>query len=148
MRLLIQRVTRASVSIESTVVAQIGPGICAFLGIATEDSELQCDYLAHKLLNLRLFPRTDRQFDRSLLETDGELLVVSQFTLCADTRTGRRPSLSPAAPPELAAALYEFFVESARSQGARVQTGRFQEHMEVALVNDGPVTFVIDSPQH
>lgn len=146
MRLLVQRVKQASVSVEGTQVAQIGRGICAFLGVARGDCARDCAYLAHKLLNLRIFPGAVREFDRSVLDIVGEILVVSQFTLCADTRAGRRPSLSGAAPPEQAEPLYASFVEILRSKGARVQTGRFQEHMDVALSNDGPVTFIIDSP--
>ena len=144
MRLLIQRVKRASVSVDDRSVAEIGPGICAFLGVARGDARRECEYLAHKLLNLRIFPRQGREFDQSVLERGGEILVVSQFTLCGDTQAGRRPSLSGAAPPEAAQQLYACFVEILRARDARVQTGRFQEHMEVELVNDGPVTFVID----
>lgn len=144
MRLLIQRVKRAGVSVDGMPVARIGPGICAFLGVARDDAHERAAYLAHKLLNLRIFPSGGREFERSVLESGGEILVVSQFTLYGDTRAGRRPSLSGAAPPELAERLYTSFVELLRAGDARVQTGRFQEHMEVELVNDGPVTFVID----
>lgn len=144
MRLLIQRVKRARVSMDGMPVAHIGPGICAFLGVARDDAHERAEFLAHKLLNLRIFPGGGREFERSVLESGGEILVVSQFTLYGDTRAGRRPSLSGAAPPELAERLYTSFVELLRARDARVQTGRFQEHMEVELVNDGPVTFVID----
>jgi len=144
MRLLIQRVKEASVSIDGEQVAEIGPGICAFLGVSRGDSHGECRYLAHKLLNLRIFPSGGHEFDQSVLERGGEILLVSQFTLCGDTRAGRRPSLSGAAPPEEAVQLYTSFVDILRSEGAGVKTGRFQEHMEVALINDGPVTFVLD----
>jgi D-aminoacyl-tRNA deacylase len=145
LRLLIQRVKRARITIDGTQVAQIGRGICAFLGVARGDSESDCKYLAQKLLNLRIFPDGHREFDRSVTDTQGEILVVSQFTLCGDTRIGRRPSLSAAARPEDAEPLYTSFVTGLRQAGASVQAGRFQQHMEVALVNDGPVTFMIDS---
>lgn len=145
MRLLIQRVKRASVTVATAQVATIGTGICAFLGVASGDSERDCHHLAEKLLNLRIFPDGNREFHRSVIDTGGEILVVSQFTLCGDTRGGRRPSLSGAASPDRAEPLYEVFVDTLIQAGAGVQTGQFQQHMEVALVNDGPVTFILES---
>lgn len=144
MRLLIQRVTEASVTVADTQVAAIGQGICAFLGIAGNDTERDCQHLARKLLNLRIFPDGPRAFDRSVMDTGAEILVVSQFTLCADTRSGRRPSLSGAASADHAEALYTVFVDALVQAGALVQTGQFQQHMQVALINDGPVTFIMD----
>ena len=146
MRILLQRVERASVSVDGETVSAIGPGLCVFLGVGKGDSEDDGAFLADKLLNLRVFPDGAGRFDRSVLDTGGEILVVSQFTLYGDCRKGRRPSLTEAAAPEEADRLYRDFVDRlARAVGPRVSTGTFQAHMKVSLVNDGPVTFLIDS---
>ncbi len=146
MRILLQRVERASVSVDGATVSAIGPGLCVFLGVGKGDSEDDGAFLADKLLNLRIFPDGAGRFDRSVLDTGGEILVVSQFTLYGDCRKGRRPSLTDAAAPAEADRLYRDFVDRlARTAGPRVATGTFQAHMKVSLVNDGPVTFLIDS---
>lgn len=146
MRILLQRVERASVSVDGETVSAIGHGLCVFLGVGKRDSEDDGAFLADKLLNLRVFPDDAGRFDRSVLDTGGEILVVSQFTLYGDCRKGRRPSLTDAAVPEEADRLYRDFVDRlARAVGPRVSTGTFQAHMKVSLVNDGPVTFLIDS---
>lgn len=148
MKALVQRVTSASVSVSGNIVGQINRGLVVFLGIARDDSEEGARYLASKMANLRIFPEQSegsREFALSALETRGEILVVSQFTLLADSRKGRRPSFTEAAPPDKAKELYEFFVEQVRSTGLRVETGVFQEHMLVEIHNDGPVTLLVES---
>jgi D-tyrosyl-tRNA(Tyr) deacylase len=143
MRALLQRVTKASVVVEGAVVGEIGTGLLILLGVAKPDTAADATFLADKVLNLRIFPDADGKMNRSLLDTGGSLLVVSQFTLYGDCRKGRRPGFDAAAPAEQARALYESFVEIARRSGLRVETGVFQAHMEVALVNDGPVTLML-----
>jgi len=145
MRAVIQRVSEARVKVEGAVLGEIGPGLLALLGIAKPDTAADAEFLAEKILNLRVFPDEAGKMNRSLLDTGGALLVVSQFTLYGDCRKGRRPSFDAAAPAEQARALYEHFVEAARRSGVRVETGVFQAHMEVSLVNDGPVTLVVES---
>ena len=145
MKALLQRVSRASVSIRGERVAEIGKGLVAFLGVANGDSEKDAQYLADKVVNLRIFSDEQGKFNLSASDIDGELLVVSQFTLCADTRKGRRPSFTEAAPPALAEPLYNRFVELIRARGVKVETGIFQEHMLVEIHNEGPVTFLLDS---
>lgn len=145
MRVLIQRVSQASVTVEGRVVGQIGPGLLALLGIGAGDGPAEIALLADKMAQLRIFPDQQGRFDRSLLETGGAVLVVSQFTLYADTRRGRRPSFSDAALPEQAAPLVEQFVARLRGHGLHVETGVFGAMMQVALVNDGPVTIMLDS---
>jgi len=145
MRACIQRVTRASVTIGGTVVGQIDGGMLVLLGVAGGDAADDAAYLAGKLVDLRIFDDADGKMNLSLADVGGAMLVVSQFTLLGDCRKGRRPGFSDAAPPETAVALYEAFVAEVRARGIRVETGRFREHMEVALVNDGPVTLLIDS---
>ncbi len=145
MRTVIQRVTEASVTVEDNVVGSIGKGIVVLLGIAKGDTEKAADYLANKLVNLRIFEDDAGKMNLSLRDTRGELLVVSQFTLLGDCRKGRRPGFSNAAPPEDADRLYLYFVEQLRSNGFHVETGQFQAMMLVKIHNDGPVTFVIDS---
>ena len=148
MRILLQRVERAEVSVDGATVSAIGPGLCVFLGVGKGDSEKDGAFLADKLLNLRIFPDESGRFDRSIMDTRGEVLVVSQFTLYGDCRKGRRPSLTNAAAPEEADRLYRDFVDRLSLPGGpRVCTGTFQAHMKVSLVNDGPVTFMIDSTQ-
>ena len=148
MRILLQRVERADVNVDGKTVSAIGPGLCVFLGVGKGDSEKDGAFLADKLLNLRIFPDESGRFDRSIMDTRGEILVVSQFTLYGDCRKGRRPSLTNAAAPEEADRLYRDFVDRLSLPGGpRVCTGTFQAHMKVSLVNDGPVTFMIDSTQ-
>lgn len=145
MRAVIQRVSVASVEISNEVVGEIGAGLLVLLGVARDDTREDADYLAEKITNLRVFDDDEGKMNRSLLETVGEMLVVSQFTLYGDVRRGRRPSYSHAAEPEKANELYEYFVERVRSIGLKVETGVFQAMMEVSLVNDGPVTILLDS---
>jgi len=142
---LLQRVTRASVSVASEVVGRIDRGLVVFVGVATGDTEKDAQYLAQKTVNLRIFSDEEGRFNLSALDIKGELLVVSQFTLLADTRKGRRPSFIEAAPPAQAEEIFERFVEQARATGLRVETGRFQQYMQVEIHNDGPVTIMLDS---
>ncbi|MBV8856807.1 MAG: D-tyrosyl-tRNA(Tyr) deacylase [Acidobacteria bacterium] len=145
MRAVLQRVTRASVRVGGETVGEIGPGLLVLLGVARDDEQSDAVYLVEKVLNLRVFEDAEGRMNLSLAEAGGALLAVSQFTLYGDARKGRRPSWFDAAPPELARPLYEFFVAEARARGARVETGSFQAMMEVELVNDGPVTILLDS---
>ncbi|MEA1872172.1 MAG: D-aminoacyl-tRNA deacylase [Chloroflexota bacterium] len=145
MKALVQRVSRASVSVDDNIVGEIGPGLVVFLGVAQGDSKEDAGYLANKVVNLRIFADETSKFALSALETRGDILVVSQFTLLADSRKGRRPSFTEAAPPDLAKELYEFFVEQVSSTGLKVETGLFQEHMLVEIYNDGPVTISLES---
>lgn len=145
MKALVQRVLKSSVSIDSEAVGVIGRGLVVLLGVARDDTTGDAEYLAQKVANIRVFPRDEAEFDLSLLDIEGEALVVSQFTLMADARKGRRPSFADAAPPEIARPLYEHFVATLHSLGLRVQTGRFQEYMQVEIHNDGPVTFMLES---
>jgi len=145
MRAVIQRVARARVTIDDRVLGAIGRGLLILLGIAADDAEADAQWLLDKLLDLRIFDNEDGKFDRSLRDMNGELLVVSQFTLYGDTRHGRRPSFTAAARPEHAMPLYERFVASARARDVRVATGEFGAHMQVELINDGPVTLTLDS---
>jgi len=145
MRMVIQRVKSAAVRVDGNVTGEIGNGLLVFLGIAHSDSQKDADYLLDKLLGLRIFPDEHGKMNRNLSDAGGGLLLVSQFTLYADCRKGRRPSFDLAAPPGQAKALYTYFVESARRISARVQTGVFQALMQVELVNDGPVTIIMDS---
>lgn len=147
MRAVVQRVSSAHVTVGGRVVGRIGAGLAVLLGIATDDTPKDADWLLAKLLDLRIFENQVGKFDQSLRDREGELLVVSQFTLFADTRKGRRPSFSDAARPKTATPLYEHFVAAARAEGVRVATGEFGAHMHVALVNDGPVTILLDSRQ-
>ena len=146
MRAVVQRVKQSTVKTDNEIVGQIGSGLLVLLGVAKGDTAKDADYLANKIINLRIFEDQDRKMNRSLLETGGELLAVSQFTLLADCRKGRRPSFIEAAEPEKATDLYETFVNMVRAKGVAVQTGRFRAMMEVALINDGPVTIIVESP--
>ncbi len=146
MRAVVQRVSEASVRVAEEKVARIGAGLLVLLGVERGDTERQADQLAEKVANLRIFEDEAGRFNRSLLETGGEALVVSQFTLAADCRGGRRPSFTRAAPAEEARRLYEEFVARLAARGVNVRSGRFQARMEVHLVNDGPVTLVLDLP--
>ena len=145
MRIVLQRVTRASVTVEGRVTGEISKGLVALIAIAREDSSVTAVSMAEKIVNLRIFNDDQGKMNRSLLDTGGAILAISQFTLYGDARGGRRPSFVLAAPPELGKALYEQFVAALRSLGARVETGVFQAHMSVDLVNDGPVTILLDS---
>ena len=145
MKALLQRVTSASVSVAGEVVGRIGLGLVVFVGVAQGDTEKDAQFLAQKTANLRIFADKDGKFNLSALDIKGELLLVSQFTLLADARRGRRPSFVEAAPPALAEELFEQFVEQARATGLKVETGRFQQYMQVEIHNDGPVTILLDS---
>ena len=145
MKALVQRVTNASVTVGNKTVGEIGEGLVVFLGIARDDSQEDARYLADKVVNLRIFSNEAGRFSLSALETGREILVVSQFTLLADTRKGRRPGFTEAASPDKAEELYEFFVKQVRSFGPKVETGIFQEHMLVNIHNDGPVTLSLES---
>ena len=145
MRALVQRVAEASVAVGGAEVARIGPGLLALLGVGAEDDEADAEYVASKLAHLRIFADDANRFNRSALEAGAEVLGVSQFTLYADTRRGRRPDFTRAAPPEQARRLYEYTAALLQEAGLRVATGRFQEYMQVRLQNDGPVTIMLDS---
>jgi D-tyrosyl-tRNA(Tyr) deacylase len=142
---LIQRVSKASVSISGEEVGRIERGLVVFLGVAEGDTEKDAQYLAQKIVSLRIFADAEEKFNLSALDIGGELLLVSQFTLLADTRKGRRPSFTGAAPPEKAEKLFDYFVGLARDSGLKVATGRFQQYMQVEIHNDGPVTVMLDS---
>ena len=143
--MLLQRVSGASVSVAGEVVGRIGKGLVVFVGVANGDTEGEVQYLAQKMVSLRIFPDDAGRFNLSALDIKGELLVVSQFTLLADTKKGRRPSFVEAAPPAQAEGLFEQFVAQARATGLKVETGRFQQYMQVEIHNDGPVTILLDS---
>jgi D-tyrosyl-tRNA(Tyr) deacylase len=142
---LLQRVTSASVSVGGEVVGSIGRGLVVLVGVADGDSDKDIQYLAQKIVNLRIFADQEEKFNLSALDIKGELLLVSQFTLLADTRKGRRPSFTGAAPPPQAEALFQKFVDEVRASGLRVATGRFQQYMQLEIHNDGPVTIMLDS---
>ncbi len=145
MKVLLQRVTGASVSVAGEVVGRIGRGLVVFVGVADGDTEKDVQYLVQKTTSLRIFSDEAGRFNLSALDIKGELLVVSQFTLLADTRKGRRPSFVGAAPPAEAEVLFGQFVEQARATGLKVETGRFQQYMQVEIHNGGPVTILLDS---
>lgn len=145
MRAVVQRVTRARVTVDSRVAGEIQSGLLILLGVGREDTAESARYLAEKIANLRIFPDDAGKMNRSLVESGGSALVISQFTLYGDTRGGRRPSYIQAASPETASRLYEEFVRCLRSFDIAVETGVFQAHMEVELINDGPVTILLDS---
>jgi D-tyrosyl-tRNA(Tyr) deacylase len=146
MRAVIQRVSEASVSADGECTGQIGRGLVVLLGIAANDTKAEADYLVEKVVGLRIFPDEAGRFDRSIQDVNGSILVVSQFTLYGDCRKGRRPSFSAAAGTDTALPLYEYFVAALKHKQVPVATGRFQAMMAVQLVNDGPVTLIIDSP--
>lgn len=145
MRCVVQRVKEASVTVAGEVVGKIGPGYMVLIGVRVEDTEKDVHYMADKVPNLRIFEDAEDKMNLSLKDVGGEILAVSQFTLYGDARGGRRPSFIAAARPEAANELYEQLVASWREQGIHVETGRFRTHMEVGLVNDGPVTILLDS---
>lgn len=145
MRCVVQRVKEASVTVAGETVGKIGPGYMVLIGVSVEDTEKDVHYMADKVPNLRIFEDAEDKMNLSLKDVGGEILAVSQFTLYGDARGGRRPSFIAAARPEAANELYEQLVASWREQGIHVETGRFRTHMEVGLVNDGPVTILLDS---
>jgi D-tyrosyl-tRNA(Tyr) deacylase len=133
------------VTVDGQVIGRIGGGLAVFIGVAAGDDKADTDYLVNKIVNLRIFADAESKFNLSLLDVNGELPLVSQFTLIADTRKGRRPSFTDAAPPDVAESMFNEFVAGARKTGVTVATGKFQAHMHVELVNDGPVTIMLDS---
>ena len=145
MRALLQRVSKASVSVDGETVGAIGPGLAILLGVGKSDTEKDSDWLAAKCAGLRIFEDDEGKMNRSLLDTGGEALIISQFTLCGDARKGRRPSYADAAPPETAIPLYEKFIAEIENCGIRVATGVFGAMMEVEIHNSGPVTIVVDT---
>jgi D-tyrosyl-tRNA(Tyr) deacylase len=145
MRAVVQRVSRASVSVAGSMSGEIGLGLLVLLGVGREDSEADVNYLAEKIVGLRIFEDEDGKMNRNVQDAGGSVLVVSQFTLYGDVRRGKRPSFDAAAQPDHARQLYELFVERVRAAGLRCDTGRFQEMMQVELVNEGPVTILLDS---
>jgi len=145
MRAVVQRVSRATVTVDGKIAGEIGLGLLVLFGVGAADTPSDADYLAEKIVGLRIFEDPDGKMNLSVAEVAGALLVVSQFTLYGDVRRGKRPSFDAAAPPERARELYEHFVENIRAAGLRCETGRFQEMMQVELVNQGPVTILLDS---
>ena len=145
MRAIIQRVSKAEVVVDNDVTGKIQQGLLVLLGIEEGDSQKDCDYLADKVAGLRVFDDAEGKMNLAVTDVDGKLLVVSQFTLLGDCRKGRRPSFVDAAPPEIGQQQYEAFCQRIREQGIDVETGRFRSHMQVQLVNDGPVTLMLDS---
>jgi D-tyrosyl-tRNA(Tyr) deacylase len=145
MRVVIQRVKEAHVDVAGATVGAIQTGLLVLVGVTSTDNREDAEYLADKIVQLRIFPDDLKRMNRSIQEAGGQLLVISQFTLYGDCRKGRRPSFDAAAPPEQAKTLYDYFVERLRLSDTLVETGVFQAEMEVYLVNDGPVTFVLDS---
>lgn len=148
MRAVIQRVRKALVRVAETKVGEIGYGLLVFLGVGKEDTSADVEYLLEKIINLRIFEDEEGKFNLSLLDCAGEMMVVSQFTLYADCRQGRRPSFSAAASVEIARSLYDLFLEKARQKGLRIAAGVFQARMEIELVNAGPVTILLDSSKN
>ena len=146
MRACVQRVRRATVTVAGEICGQIGPGMLVLLGVATGDTEADARWLAQKIAGLRIFEDSQQKMNLSLADAGGAMLVVSQFTLLGDCRRGRRPDFTAAAPPETAERLYQVFVDAVTAQNVPVATGRFRQHMEVELVNDGPVTLMVESP--
>jgi len=142
---LLQRVTGASVSVEGEEVGRIGQGLVVFIGVADGDEERDVQYLVEKMVNMRIFSDREGRFNLSVLDIQGELLLVSQFTLLADTRRGRRPSFTGAAPLAQAETIFKLFIEQTHTHGLKVETGRFQQYMQVEIRNDGPVTILLDS---
>jgi len=145
MRAVIQRVSRAKVTVNGGVTGEIGPGLLVLLGVGTGDTKSDADYLADKIIGLRIFEDDGGKMNLSVVDVKGAILAVSQFTLYGDVRRGKRPSFDAAAPPQQARELYEYFVEKIRAAGLRCETGRFQEMMKVELANEGPVTILLDS---
>jgi D-aminoacyl-tRNA deacylase len=144
-KVLLQRVSKASVVVAGEEVGRIGPGLVVLLGVADGDTEKDAQYLVNKIVNLRIFADSEQKFNLSALDIRGELLLISQFTLLADARKGRRPSFESAARPKKAEELFNYTVGLAQDSGLKVATGRFQQHMQVEIHNDGPVTIMLDS---
>jgi D-aminoacyl-tRNA deacylase len=145
MRAVVQRVERARVTVANEIAGEIGPGLLVLLGVSAADRKSDADYLADKIIGLRIFADQNGKMELTVGQAGSAMLVVSQFTLYGDVRRGRRPSFADAAPPQLARALYEYFVQRVREAGLRCETGRFQEMMRVELINEGPVTILLDS---
>ena len=145
MKALLQRVDRAGVSVDGKITGEIGKGLCVFLGVVHEDTDKDVKWLADKIVNLRIFEDVSGKMNRSVIDENGEVLVVSQFTLCGDCKKGRRPSWTNAAEPTFANSMYEKFVNEIETKGVRTETGVFQSYMKVEICNDGPVTLMIDS---
>ena len=145
MKALLQRVDRAGVSVDGKITGEIGKGLCVFLGVVHEDTDKDVKWLADKIVNLRIFEDVSGKMNRSVIDENGEVLVVSQFTLCGDCKKGRRPSWTNAAEPTFANSMYEKFVNEIETKGVRTETGVFQAYMKVDICNDGPVTLMIDS---
>jgi len=145
MRTLVQRVSRGSVAVDDKVIGRIGRGLVVLVGVKNNDSEADAEYVANKIINLRIFKDEEGKFNLSALDVGAELLVISQFTLYADTRRGRRPGFTDAARPEISVPLYERVVTLLRQSGLKVETGEFGAHMVVEIINDGPVTIMLDS---
>lgn len=145
MRAVVQRVKESSVFVDGKSIAAIGRGLMVLLGVAREDTQKEAEFLAEKIVNLRIFEDKNEKMNLSLLDTGGQMLVVSQFTLLGNCRKGRRPSYVDAAEPEAANSLYEYFIQQVRAKGVEVQSGRFRAMMEVHLINQGPVTLVVES---
>lgn len=145
MRAVVQRVSRAKVTVNEWTSGEIGLGLLVLLGVGREDTEADVEYLAQKVIGLRIFEDTEGKMNRSVVDVGGSVLAVSQFTLCGDVRRGKRPSFDDAAPPDQARRLYELFVQRIQASGLRCEIGRFQEMMQVELVNEGPVTILLDS---
>ncbi len=144
MKALIQRVKKASVTIDDNLYSSIGAGLLVFLGVEKGDEQINADKLAEKLVNLRIFEDKNEKMNLSLKDVKGEMLIVSQFTLCGDCKKGTRPSFDKSAPPDIANELYEYFISKIKTSGIFVQTGQFGAMMEVELINDGPVTFMVE----
>jgi D-tyrosyl-tRNA(Tyr) deacylase len=144
MRIVVQRVSRATVRVEEETVGSIGPGLLALVAFSAGDGDAELAWMARKLIGLRVFPDDERRMNRSVREVGGSLLVISQFTLYGDTSRGMRPSFTEAASPEKAEGLYELFLDALRAEGVPVESGRFAAMMDVELVNDGPVTLILD----
>lgn len=145
MRAVVQRIQNAGVSVDNAVIGQIDYGLLVYLGVAAGDSEKDADYLADKIINLRIFEDDDGKMNRSVMDEKGGILAISQFTLLADARKGRRPSYSEASDPDTANFLYEHFISQVKMSGLRCENGKFQAHMKVRYTNDGPVTILLDS---
>ncbi len=145
MKALIQRVSNANVRVEDKIVGEIGTGLVVLLGVGHNDNEKNADFLADKIVNLRIFEDDNGKMNRSLLDIKGELMVISQFTLMGDCRKGRRPSFVNAGPADMANRLYEYFISKTRAKGVKTETGKFQALMDVSLINNGPVTLMLDT---
>ncbi|MDN5303957.1 MAG: D-aminoacyl-tRNA deacylase [Fusobacteriaceae bacterium] len=144
MKVVLQKVKTANVKVNNEVVGEISKGILVFLGINNNDTEKEADWLINKIIKLRIFEDENNKMNKSLIDINGEILIISQFTLYGDCRKGLRPSFTEAAPPEKAKKLYNYFVNKMKETGIKIETGIFQEHMDVSLINDGPVTMIIE----